>query len=89
MLDELFDWLLDGAPGATSSAAVVERLGADFVAAGIPIDRIAVMVATLHPNVMGRAFIWEAGKPVRVGAARSGGGARASRISATASSPTS
>jgi adenylate cyclase len=66
MLDEIFDWLLDGAPGATSSADVLERLGGALAAGGIPIERMAVMVATLHPNVMGRAFVWERGKPLRV-----------------------
>jgi adenylate cyclase len=35
--------------------------------AGIPVDRAAAFVLTLHPNIAGRAFWWMPGKPVRVG----------------------
>jgi hypothetical protein len=65
-VDSLFDWLVDGAPGATSAAEIAERVGNDLQAAGIPLERFNVMVTTLHPNVLGRAFIWERGKPLRL-----------------------
>lgn len=65
-MDELFDWLLDGVPGATAPIDVLERLARDFLAAGLPITRLGVFVTTLHPNVAGRAFIWEEGKGARV-----------------------
>ena len=32
------------------------------VAAGLPLYRVGVFVRTLHPNVLGRAFIWQADK---------------------------
>ena len=32
------------------------------VAAGLPIYRVGVFVRTLHPNLLGRAFIWQADK---------------------------
>ena len=32
------------------------------VAAGLPLYRVGVFVRTLHPNVLGRAFIWHADK---------------------------
>jgi len=63
----LFDWLLDGAPGAASSVDVADRLGNELSAAGIPIQRLAVFVTTLHPNVLGRSFIWERGQPTKLG----------------------
>ncbi len=65
-LQSLFDWLIDGAPGAAGPAPVVERMGADLTAAGIPVDRLAAFVRTLHPQVAGRTFIWTPGKPVEV-----------------------
>jgi len=62
----LFEWLLDGAPGATAAPQVVERLALDARAAEIPVDRVAVFVTTLHPNIVGRAFYWRPDVPVRV-----------------------
>lgn len=66
VIDELFDWLLDGVPGVTGPLDVADRLAKDILAAGIPITRLGVFVTTLHPNVAGRAFIWEEGKETRV-----------------------
>jgi adenylate cyclase len=60
----LFDWLIDGAPGATTSPDVVERIGTELSAAGIPIARMAVSVTTLHPAILGRAFWWSPNTPV-------------------------
>jgi adenylate cyclase len=62
----LFDWLVDGAPGAATSQEVVERIGNDLLAGGVPVDRIAAFVATLHPQVLGRSFHWAPGQAVVV-----------------------
>ncbi len=62
----LFDWLLDGAPGAASAEDIARRLGDDLLADGVPLARVGVFVTSLHPNVLGRAFRWEAGAGVRV-----------------------
>jgi adenylate cyclase len=62
----LFDWLVDGAPGATTPMAVLQRFGDDLIQAGIPIDRGSALVRTLHPSIMGRRFVFEPGKPVTV-----------------------
>jgi adenylate cyclase len=35
----------------------------------MPLWRVAVFVRTLHPDIMGRAFFWQPGAPVRVEAA--------------------
>jgi adenylate cyclase len=62
----LFDWLIDAAPGARTSEDVIERLTADLVAVGVPVERMAALVTTLHPQVLGRAFLWDKGSKVTV-----------------------
>lgn len=59
----LFDWLVDGAPGAPTPMAVLERVGPDLVKGGVPLERMSAFVRTLHPSVMGRRFLWEKGVP--------------------------
>jgi adenylate cyclase len=65
-LRTIFDWLVDGAPGAPTPAHVVARMGPELVAAGVPVHRVVALVRTLHPHIIGRAFRWEPGKPVVV-----------------------
>lgn len=65
-LDTLFDWLVDGAPGAPTPMAAVERVSSDLVAFGIPVARTEAFVRTLHPHIAGRSFVWTPGKPVEV-----------------------
>jgi adenylate cyclase len=60
----VFDWLVDGAPGASDSAQVVQRMCDELLAAGVPLDRFGAFVRTLHPQFMGRAFFWNRGKQV-------------------------
>ena len=62
----LFEWLVDGAPGVSRSEDLIARMGLDLRASGLPVDRAAVFVTTLHPTVIGRAFWWEHDKPMRV-----------------------
>jgi adenylate cyclase len=63
---DLFDWLVDGAPGAAGSPEVVTRLATELREGGVQVDRVAAFVTTLHPNVLGRAFQWRLGEPIRV-----------------------
>jgi adenylate cyclase len=65
-IEGLFDWLVDGAPGAPSPPAVVGRLGPELVTAGVPLSRVEAFVRTLHPHIVGRSFVWEPGRPVEV-----------------------
>src|SRR5258708_4589857 len=65
-VQEIFEWLVDGAPGVSTSQDVVRELGRRIVAAGIPLGRLGAWVRTLHPSIMGRAFRWEPGQPVTV-----------------------
>ena len=41
-------------------------LGARLLAAGLPLHRVALFVRTLHPNVMGRRFLWRPDAAVEV-----------------------
>lgn len=56
---QLFDWLVDGAPGAPTPMAVLEKLGPGLNEAGVPVHRMSAFVKTLHPSIVGRRFIWE------------------------------
>lgn len=60
-LQPLFDWLVDGTPGTQSPMVVVGRFGRDLRAAGVPVERLAAFVRTLHPHVAGRRFMWNPG----------------------------
>jgi adenylate cyclase len=71
-IEALFDWLLDGAPGAPSAPEVVTRVGAELHAAGVPLDRLAAYVTTLHPSVLGRSFRWTPEEGIAVGELRHG-----------------
>lgn len=68
VVQTLFDWMVDGVPGAATPMAAILRMGEDLVKAGVPVERITAFVRTLHPSVMGRSFLWERGakevKPV-------------------------
>jgi adenylate cyclase len=61
IVQALFDWLVDGAPGAATPMAVLERFCPDLVEAGVPLERVSAFVRTLHPSIMGRRFLWERG----------------------------
>jgi adenylate cyclase len=60
-IETVVDWLVAGAPGAPLSQDILLRLAEKMLDAGVPIDRAAVFVTTLHPNVMGRGFFWRKG----------------------------
>jgi adenylate cyclase len=55
------DWLIEGAPGASTSPEVFAGTCERLVAAGVPVVRGEAYVRTLHPQVAGRAFAWENG----------------------------
>jgi adenylate cyclase len=59
------DWLADGARSAVDSDEVLAELCRRLVECGIPLWRVAVFVSTLHPDVMGRRFLWQPGSAVR------------------------
>ncbi len=65
MGDAVFEWLLDGAPGAVDAADIAQQIGIRLEAGGVPLDRFHVFVKTLHPTVVGRQFRWTRGEPIR------------------------
>jgi adenylate cyclase len=52
------DWLADGARSAVQPQDVLAQLCERLLTCGIPLWRVAVFVRTLHPQVMGRRFVW-------------------------------
>ena len=60
------DWLVAGARSAAKSEDVLAELCSKLVDAGLPLDRVAVFVRTLHPLLMGRSFVWRPGAAVVV-----------------------
>ncbi len=66
-LQELADWLIDGARSAASPTGMMAEACERMVAAGLPLWRAGVFVRTLHPDIYGRNFIWRPGAEVEVG----------------------
>ena len=60
------EWLIDGARSAPQPEQVLAQLSERLVACGIPLWRVAVFVRTLHPQIMGRRFIWRPGTEVEI-----------------------
>jgi adenylate cyclase len=65
----VLDWLAGGALSGPNSEDVLAQLCQRVVDAGIPLWRVAVFVTTLHPDVMGRSFTWQAETGVTVSSA--------------------
>lgn len=62
-VEALVDWLVDGAPGACGPAEVLAMAGPRIVASHVPLVRIGAFVRTLHPQIMGRSFVWQRDAP--------------------------
>ena len=59
-IQPVIDWLIEGARPSRLPQDVLRDTCRRTVAAGLPLYRVAVFVRTLHPNVLGRGFIWQA-----------------------------
>ncbi len=59
-------WLSDGARSAPRPEAVLTELCDRLLGSGIPLWRVSVFVRTLHPEIVGRRFIWQQGTGVTV-----------------------
>lgn len=55
------DWLMAGARGASGANEVLKLFCERMVQSGIRLDRLALFVQPLHPNVAARAFYWRRG----------------------------
>jgi adenylate cyclase len=65
-LQDVTDWLIDGARSAASPAAMMAESCERLVAAGLPLWRVGVFVRTLHPDIFGVSFVWRLGGEVVV-----------------------
>jgi adenylate cyclase len=66
-LQKITDWLIDGARSAASPPQVMAEICERLVRAGLPLWRVGVFVRTLHPDILGRNFIWRPGAEVELG----------------------
>jgi adenylate cyclase len=66
-LQKVTDWLIDGARSATKPAQMMAETCERLVQAGLPLWRVGVFIRTLHPDILGRNFIWRPGAEVEVG----------------------
>jgi adenylate cyclase len=63
---QVVDWLVDGARSGLQSEDVLAELCERMVECGLPLWRVGVFVTTLHPDVYGRRFLWQAESGVTV-----------------------
>jgi len=78
-LQNISDWLIDGARSAASPAHMMAETCERLVQAGLPLWRVGVFVRTLHPEIFGRNFIWKPGAEVEIGTVDFGNGRRGER----------
>lgn len=57
-LSDIEDWLLHGAFREEDMASFLESLCWRFVVAGFHVDRVFLNISTLHPQLVGFAWIW-------------------------------
>ena len=57
-IDELVEWMIDGARPGSNALQSFDGIGRRLVGAGMPIGRFALFVRTLHPNIAGRRMLW-------------------------------
>ena len=61
-VEEIANWLADGARSADKSEDFLDALCQRLLSSGIPVSRVAIFVHTLHPQIMGRRFLWRKGE---------------------------
>ena len=57
-VQSVVEWLVHGARNAALSQEVLTELCQRLTAAGLPLWRVMVFVRTLHPEIVGRRFVW-------------------------------
>src|SRR5262252_7611731 len=58
-VQSVVQWLVHGARNAPLSQEVLTELCERLTAAGLPLWRVTVFVRTLHPEIVGRRFVWQ------------------------------
>ena len=64
----VIDWLVAGARSAARVDQFVSQTCEQMIACDLPLWRVGVFVRTLHPNMLGRNFIWRRDDGVAMGA---------------------
>jgi len=59
----LLGWLLNDAPGLTSTKELTDAFAGQLQRVGIPIWRLSVIIRTLHPQVLAEALRWWSKRP--------------------------
>lgn len=57
-IDALVAWMIDGARPSGDANRIIAAICERVVAAGVPVDRFALFVNTLHPSIAARRFRW-------------------------------
>ena len=71
-INDLIDWMIDGARPSASAKEIIDGICSALVAAGLPIDRFALFIYTLDPNIVGRRFTWTPDKGTMVSEGKMG-----------------
>jgi adenylate cyclase len=59
LLAEAINWLNDGCPSAPTADLALNQICERLIACGVPLAQAAIFVHTLHPEIMGRRFLWQ------------------------------
>ena len=66
-MQKITGWLISGGLSVTQPSRMMGELCEYLVQAGLPLWRVGLFVRTLHPDVLGRNFIWRSGAEVETG----------------------
>jgi adenylate cyclase len=66
-LQKLADWIIDGARSKPVPAEMMAEVCERMLQAGLPLWRVGFFVRTLHPDILGRNFVWRPGQEVVIG----------------------
>ena len=66
-LQSVIDWLVAGARSAARVDQFVTQTCEQMIACVLPLWRVGVFVRTLHPNMLGRNFVWRRDEGVAMG----------------------
>ncbi len=57
-IESLVGWMVDGARPIASAQEVIASICAALIGAGVPVDRLALFIYPLDPNIVGRRYAW-------------------------------
>jgi adenylate cyclase len=66
-LQNLSDWIIDGARSKPVPTEMMAEVCERMLQAGLPLWRVGFFVRTLHPDILGRNFVWRPGQEVVIG----------------------